>query len=109
MTGRARLSIQVKPKLKHRTRIASQTKPPKIDRRRRALSPALDHLDRRGLKDAFAYAQSIGRAPTCTIDFHPCHMDAYPAGDLSIWFKDELRNRITTWLRRRHIGWYAIW
>src|SRR4051794_32703433 len=82
---------------------------PKIDRRRRAPCAALDAPGRRDLRAAFAHGQRIGRAPTCTIDFHPAYMDQYPAGELAVWFKDELRNRITTWLRRRGVGWYALW
>lgn len=79
------------------------------DRRLRGVSDALDHLDRRNLRDAFDYGLSIRRAPTTTIDFHPIHMRKYPEGELAVWFRDELRNRIATWLRRRKIGWYALW
>lgn len=94
---------------KSKSRPTSQASKPKIDRRRRTPSAAIDAPDRREIFDAFAHAQRISRTPTCTIDFHPIHMDAYPDGEIGLWFKDELRNRITTWLRRRHINCYAIW
>lgn len=81
----------------------------RLDRRKRSETEALDPLDRRNLWEAFRHGIRIGFPPTCTIDFHPVHMDTHPEGELAVWFKDELRNRVTTWLRRRKVGWYAIW
>lgn len=82
---------------------------PKPDGRRRKLVAAIDAPDRRDIWEAFAHGQRVGFAPTCTIDFHPSQMDEFPSGEIGVWFKDELRNRITTWLRRRGVRWYAIW
>lgn len=82
---------------------------PKIDGRRRKLVPAIDAPDRREIWEAFAHGQRIGFAPTCTIDFHPSYMTTYPTGEIGVWFKDELRNRISTWLSRRKVRLYAIW
>ncbi|MFJ7441664.1 hypothetical protein ACIQW5_29235 [Methylorubrum thiocyanatum] len=90
-----------------RARVKSPAQRP--DRRKRSGADALNHHDRRNLWEAFRHGIRIGFPPTCTIDFHPVHMDTYPEGELATWFKDELRNRITTWLRRRKVGWYAIW
>lgn len=94
-----------------RTSSGKGTAPAKLkpDGRRRKLVAAIDAPDRRDIWEAFAFGQRIGFAPTVTIDFHPMLMDEYPAGEIGVWFKDELRNRITTWLRRRGVGWYAIW
>ena len=96
-------------KAKQSGRARSKSATQKPDGRKRSDANALDHHDRRNLWEAFRHGIKIGFPPTCTIDFHPVYMDEYPTGELAGWFKDELRNRITTWLRRRKVGWYAIW
>lgn len=93
---------------KHRESI--QTKNARqLDKRKRVATEALSHHDRRNLWEAFRHSIRIGFPATCAIDFHPSKMDQYPEVELVVWFKDELRNRITTWLRRRKIVWHAIW
>jgi hypothetical protein len=101
--------MKVERRTKAKPRTQSKTTKQKVDGRRRRLSPAIDAPDRRDIREAFAHGQRIGYPLNCAINFHPVHMHDYPEGDLGVWFKDELRNRMTTWLRRRGIRWHAVW
>ena len=54
------------------------------------------------------FARLIGKPLNATLDFHRWHLDVYPTESLDVFFAD-LRNRISTWLRRKGIGTFWIW
>jgi hypothetical protein len=43
-----------------------------------------------------------------TLDFHPVHLDTYPAGELDQFCRD-VRTRGSTWCARQGVGSYWVW
>jgi hypothetical protein len=80
----------------------------KPDGRRKALSKGITAKERRDLLRADGFASWLRRPLTMTLDFHPRHLDQYPAEDLDTFFQ-RFRRLVSTWCSRRKIGSYWVW
>jgi hypothetical protein len=80
----------------------------KRDKRLKTLSKGINSEERKDLRRADGFATVIRRPLRTTLDFHPAHMDEYPAMNLDVFFQ-ELRKRISTWCRRKRVGSYWVW
>jgi hypothetical protein len=78
------------------------------DRRRKAWSKGITARERKDLIGADRFALQQRRWLNTNVDFHPCHLDAYPEADLDVFFQG-LRTRISTYCGRKKIGCYWVW
>jgi len=100
-------SLKGKPsQRKRRTKSSKRRK--RADRRFKRTSKGITSHERKDALGADRFARLIDKPLNATLDFHPCHLDVYPTESLDVFFAD-LRNRISTWLRRKGIGTFWIW
>jgi hypothetical protein len=79
----------------------------RADRRFKKESKGITSHERKDMLGADRFARRLGKPLTATFDFHPWHLDVYPTESLDVFFAG-LRNRISTWLRRKGIGTFWI-